>query len=166
MLSRTIIGLENKDKVRNYLVKLIVLFFIYFITAKICLGINPVNTFATLVWAPTGISLAALLLYGLELWPGILIGAFMVNFITGAPLPSALGIGIGNTLEAILGFYLIKNFIDTSYQFDNVKSVVKFILFACFMSTLISATIGVSSLYFIGIITPSSYIPTWSAWGR
>jgi signal transduction histidine kinase len=55
----------------------------------------------TLVWPPTGIALAALLLFGSDLWPGVALGAFLGAVATGVPLAVALGVSAGNTLEAL-----------------------------------------------------------------
>ena len=83
----------------SYVIRVGILFAIYFATAKLGLMIDAVGGFATLVWPPTGISLAALLLFGLRLWPGIALGAFLVNFLTGAPALTAGGMALGTTLE-------------------------------------------------------------------
>src|SRR6267142_1736790 len=66
------------------------LFLAYFFTARFGLLLDAVSGFATLVWPPTGIALAALLLFGRRLWPGVLLGAACVNLIAGASLPVAL----------------------------------------------------------------------------
>src|SRR2546425_8698285 len=92
------------------LVAVLVLGAIYFATGKFGLSISPVAEFATLVWPPTGISLAALLVFGYRLWPGVFLGAFWVNTHTGASVPMALGMATGNTLEAVLGAYLFQRF--------------------------------------------------------
>src|SRR5437879_4523641 len=68
-----------------HIIKLGIVFGIYFVTAKFGLKMDAVSGFATLVWPPTGIALAVLLLYGYRLWPGIFLGAFLVNLVTGAP---------------------------------------------------------------------------------
>src|SRR6266702_382557 len=81
---------------------------VYVCAGRLGLMLGPVHLFASLVWAPTGISLAALLLGGIDLWPGVALGALLVNLWTGAPLPVALGIGLGNTLEACAGAYLLR----------------------------------------------------------
>src|SRR5258706_11757000 len=83
------------------------LFLAYFFTARFGLLLDAVSGFATLVWPPTGIALAALLLFGRRLWPGVLLGAASVNLIAGASLPVALAIGAGNTLEALAGAALL-----------------------------------------------------------
>ncbi|MBX4197963.1 MASE1 domain-containing protein [Candidatus Parcubacteria bacterium] len=147
-----------------YLIQLLFLCNAYFFTARLGLSLDAVGGFATLVWPPTAIALAALYLYGYRLWPGIFLGAFLVNLWTGAPILVALGIGIGNTLEAIIGIYLLHRFDDSPHLFENVRSVVKFIFLVAFIATLVSATIGVFSLWLGGIV-PSLNIPiTLSAW--
>src|SRR5258708_33341030 len=91
-----------------YLIEVFSLSALYFITGRTGLTVGTVNTFATLVWPPTGIAFAALLLFGYKLWPAVAIGAFLVNFATGASVPIALGIAVGNTLEAIIGVFLVR----------------------------------------------------------
>src|SRR5882762_3185402 len=93
-----------------YVLALALLASVYFGTAKLGLSFSPISGFATVVWPPTGIALATLWLFGLRLWPGIFIGAFLINFSTGATLPVALGLATGNTLEAVVGVYLLKRF--------------------------------------------------------
>src|SRR5437870_4165316 len=85
----------------RYLIPIIVLSVVYFITAWLGLKLGAVSTFATLVWPPTGIALAALVIGGIRFWPGIMLGASLVNWFVGAPALVALGMGTGNTLEAV-----------------------------------------------------------------
>src|SRR6266481_3114730 len=88
--------------------KVLMLALVYVVAGKIGLSISPVHQFATLVWPPTGIAIAMLLLWGEECWPGIFLGAFIINRITGAPLLVAFSIAGGNTLEAIVITRLIR----------------------------------------------------------
>src|SRR5438445_5447074 len=81
---------------------------LYVVAAQLGLAFDAVAGFATLVWPPTGIAIAALVLRGPALWPGILIGAFVANLLAGASVPVALGIAIGNTLEAVAGAWLLR----------------------------------------------------------
>lgn len=148
----------------GYLLKFILIFAAYFITAKIGLSLDAVSGFATLVWAPSGIALAALVLFGMKLWPAIFLAAFLVNLITGAPILVALGMGAGNTLEALIGTYLLNKFINVDTFLDYVKDVVVLTFGAAFFSTTISATIGVTSLYLGGIVPGDKYLDTWAAW--
>src|SRR6185436_6482288 len=82
--------------------RLAVLVVAYFLTAKLGLRLDAVAGFATLVWPPTGIALVAVLLWGKKIWPAIFLAAFAVNATSGAPLPVAAGIALGNTAEALL----------------------------------------------------------------
>ena len=85
----------------------IILAAVYFLSARFGLGFDAVSGFATLVWPPTGIALAACLLAGTWVWPSIFAGAFVVNITTSSALPPSLAIAGGNTLEAIAGAWLI-----------------------------------------------------------
>ena len=83
---------------------------VYFTTAKLGPLMDAVSGFATTVWPPTGISLVALSVFGYRLWPGVALGAFLVNASAGAPLLTAFGMAAGNALEAVLGTYLLRRF--------------------------------------------------------
>lgn len=155
-------GLNSAGLLR-YLFKTILLATVYFISARIGLSISPVSGFATLVWPPAGIALAVLFLWGRSLWPGIFIGALLVNFITGAPLLVAAGIGAGNTLEAIAGSSLLKHF-GFQTKLNRVFDVVLLVGLGALLSTLISAVVGTSSLFLGGTIEAAAYPKTWLAW--
>jgi signal transduction histidine kinase len=155
--------ISAKSTIR-YLLKIFLISALYFIAGKSGLKLGPVSTFATLVWPPTGISFAALLLFGSELWPGVAIGAFLVNYVTGASLPVASGITLGNTLEAIIGVFLVQKFFNFSPRLERLKDALALIVFAALGSTLISATIGTTSLLLGNKITLSAYPITWITW--
>ena len=78
---------------------------VYFASAKLGLELAFSNESVTAIWPPTGIALAALVLGGRGLWPGVLLGAFLANVTTDVPVYTAAGIAVGNTLEAVVGAY-------------------------------------------------------------
>ena len=119
---------------------------VYFFSGKLGLSLAFVNASATAVWPPTGIALAVLLIWGYRLWPAIFIGAFLVNITTQGSWETTLGIALGNTLEALAAAGLVQKFANGSSCFDRVRMTLRFILFAGVFSTMISATLGVSSL--------------------
>jgi signal transduction histidine kinase len=135
----------------------------YALTARLGLMMDAVAGFATLVWAPSGIALAALLRGGRRLWPGVFIGAFVVNAWVGAPPLVAAGIATGNTLEAVLGAAALSH-IGLDPRLERVKDVAWLILSGAVASTVASATIGVASLYAGGIVSSSGLGSTWRAW--
>jgi PAS domain S-box-containing protein len=116
------------------------------------------------VWPPTGIALAALLLRGYRLWPGIMLGAGIANLLTGAPIFVALGIASGNTLEALLGAYALRRIPGFRTSLDRLRDVLALIVLAAMLSTMVSATIGVTSLYLGGIVSPAQIGQAWRAW--
>src|SRR5439155_19744302 len=65
---------------------------VYFIAGKLGLSLAFVHASATAVWPPTGIALAALLLYGSDLWPVILIGACLVIVPPSGSVPFSPGL--------------------------------------------------------------------------
>lgn len=147
-----------------YFTKIGIFFALYCITGKLGLMMDAVSGFATLVWPPTGISLAALLVFGYQLWPGITLAAFLVNLLSGAPLLAACGMAIGNTLEALLATYWLQRLAGFRNSLERLQDALGLVVLASLLSTMVSATIGVSSLWLASVISLSSYGLTWRAW--
>ena len=145
-------------------IKIFILAAVYFLTAKIGLSFDAVSGFATLVWPPAGIALAALLIFGIRLWPGIFLGATLVNFLTGAPIPVALGMGIGNTLETVIAVFLLQRFVKFNASLEKLSDAIGLIVFGAIISPLVAATIGAGSLFLGGRIEAVDFFQTWSAW--
>lgn len=153
-----------RHKHYKYILGFLVLFIAYFATARFGLTLNAVSGFATLVWAPSGIALAAILVLGYGYWPAIFLAAFLINLVTGAKPEVAIGIAFGNTLEPLLGAYLLKRLVKFEPRMERVKDVFGLILFSSLLSTTISATVGVTSLWLGSTISNSVYGSTWIAW--
>ncbi|MGH7833516.1 MAG: MASE1 domain-containing protein, partial [Candidatus Binatia bacterium] len=145
------------------LVSVLVLTALYFCAGKFGLSWAVLHPSASAVWPPSGIALAALLLYGYRLWPGVFLGAFLVNITTQAGLGTTIGITAGNTLEALLAVWLVCRFSGGAKAFERAKNIPKFILFAM-LSTALGATLGVTSLTFGGLASWAQYQPIWLTW--
>jgi diguanylate cyclase (GGDEF)-like protein len=141
-----------------------VLAVLYFAAAKLGLRLAYVNASATAVWAPTGIALAALLLFGYEVWPGVFVGAFAANLFTAGNLETSTYIAIGNALEGIAGAYLVNRFAGGARAFERTRDILRFALLAGVVSTMVSPTIGVASLAFTGFAAWRDYVAIWSTW--
>ena len=137
---------------------------VYYGAAKLGLSLAFESPSVTAVWAPTGISLAALVLFGLRLWPGVALGAFLANVGTGPPLLAVLGITTGNTLEALVGAYLLLTLAGFRPTLERAADVAWFVLLAAVISTAISATIGTASLLAGGEIEAVEYAATLRTW--
>lgn len=137
---------------------------LYFLTGKLGLRLAIVNESATAVWPPTGIALAAALLFGRRIWPGIWVGAFLVNITTTVSMATAMGLATGNTLEAVVGAWLVDRFANGRHAFDDPRHTLRFILYAVFFSTGISATIGATSLALGGFPGGGQFTTIWKTW--
>jgi len=137
---------------------------IYFAAGKLGLSLAFVHANATAVWPPTGIALAAFLFLGPRVWPGVLIGAFLVNLTTAGSALSSAGIAVGNTLEGLLAAYLVERYANGRHAFERLRDVFRFAVLAALISPVVSATIGVTSLCTTGYAQWSDFGPIWLTW--
>src|SRR5882757_854207 len=98
----------------------------YFVTAKFGLAFASVNASATAIWLPSGIALAALLVLGYDVWPAILVGALLANLTTQGSVATAVCIALGNTLEALIGAYLVNRFAGGRRFVDRTGDILVF----------------------------------------
>ena len=136
----------------------------YFVAGKLGLMLAFVHASATAVWPPAGITLAALLILGYRVWPGIFLGAFLVNITTAGSAATSLGIAAGNTLEGLAGAYLVGRYANGRHAFDRAQDILKFAGLAGLLSTTISATFGVTSLSLGGFSRWADYGSIWWTW--
>lgn len=136
----------------------------YWVAGKLGLQLAFVHPSATAVWPATGLTLAAFLLGGYRVWPAIFLGAYLVNISTAGSMATSLGIAVGNTLEGLVGAYLVIRFANGRNVFDHPHDVLKFAILAGLGSTLVSATIGVTSLAVAGYIDWAHYSLIWLTW--
>ena len=137
---------------------------VYFAAAKVGLMLAFVHASATAVWPPTGIALAAILMLGYRVWPGILLGAFLANVTTEGTAATAAGIAVGNTLQGLVGAYLVNRFAGGRHVFERSRHVLRFAVLAAMVSTTVSATFGVTSLSLGGVAPWPKYGATWLTW--
>lgn len=147
-----------------YLLSISAVTLLYYSCGRFGLKLNAVNAFASLIWIPSGLSLALLILGGKRLWPGIFLGAFLVNFLTGAPLLSASLMASGNTLEALLGFLFFTSLSSGRTKLDRLSVVIALVFGAALLSTLVSAVIGTSALWIGKVILTEQFLPTFRVW--
>lgn len=149
--------LLNINSSITYFVVLLALAAIYFAAAELGLSLAFIHVNVSPVWPPTGVAIAAMLLLGRRVWPGIFAGAFIANFFTPIPIAGAIGIAIGNTLEAVVAASMLKRF-GFHPRFDRTRDVTWFIG-ALAAGTMVSATIGNISLSL-------SHTARWEEFGR
>ncbi len=133
----------------------------YVVFAQIGQHLAITDHFISLVWAPTGISVAMLTIWGLRYWPAVLLGAFITPLSVGIDPLTALWMASGGCAAPALGAYGLR----TSSFFDNAftrrTSVFYFMLVAGFAAMLISSTNGVAALYVGGYLDAEGLLTAW-----
>ncbi|MCJ7518307.1 MAG: MASE1 domain-containing protein [Anaerolineaceae bacterium] len=150
-------------KSAGYLFKIVVFALIYHLVARLSLKMAYLQPNTSPVWPPTGISLVFLFFYGISFWPGISLGVLLGSVLTGAPFPLALGMAVGNTLEALIAVYLLKNKLHFHESLDRLNDIVGFSAVA-FICTAISAIIGTATLILTTQTPRSSFFDVWITW--
>ena len=137
----------------------------YFGTAVVGYALSEHAGFASPIWLPSGIALAALLVMGLKYWPGVALGAMAAAFygmiLQGVENQSAIGfvtvmVGANNTMEAALTAWLINRFVGWRVCFGTFRNTLVF-LGATFVACLVAGILGAG-------IMPAAGLASWSTW--
>jgi PAS domain S-box-containing protein len=136
----------------------------YVAAAQIGFRLAVVAEQVTTVWAPTGIAFATLLLGGVRFWPAIWFGAFLANASTAAPLWTAFFIASGNTLEAVVAVWALRRVPGFTTALTRVSDILGFLIVAAVLCTVISPTIGVTTLCAAGVQEWSRFPALWFDW--
>jgi signal transduction histidine kinase len=120
------------------------------------------------IWPPAGLGIAALYLWGLRWWPGILLAECVINAEllfgdSGLPLGSLLGQQTGNMAEIVVGALLLRELIGPRAALDRVEQVGG-MLVALGTATAFSATVGTVSMLAGGVIDSSEITKFWRTW--
>lgn len=137
---------------------------IYFALAKGGLALASIHPSATPIWPPTGVALAAVLLQGYRIWPAVFTAAMVANATTAGSVATSIAIATGNSLEAVVGAYLINRWSGGCNTFSTPNSVARFALICVVIATPISASIGLTSLATVGYIEPKNFADAWITW--
>ncbi|HEY3328131.1 MAG TPA: EAL domain-containing protein [Novimethylophilus sp.] len=106
----------------------------------------------SLIWPPSGIALAAFLIYGLRMWPGVVIGAALSATISSHSPVFALGQIAASLSETLIAVLLLKRIRDFDFSLNRLPDVMGLIGFGALSSTVVAACIGSVSLLAAGLI--------------
>jgi len=136
---------------------------LYYASGKLGLLQQLVRGQVTPLWPPTGIALAGLLLLGPRVWPGIALGAFLVNISLGPSTTGVFAIVAGNTLAPLCSYVLLRR-AGFHTDMDRLRDALALVFLGAFTGMLISATVGSATLFLAGVLPASGFWPTWSVW--
>ncbi len=162
----------------NLLLRTLLLAISYFVVGGMSLSLAIPPGFAVPVWPAAGIALAAILIGGYQLLPGVFLGAFAANLLIGGSdireifeisrvgLFSALGIGAGATLQAALAAVALRRLVEFPTNLSKPADIAALLVVGGAFGCLTNALIGPLSLYAFGILSLQSLpisIYTWWA---
>nr|WP_234382256.1 MASE1 domain-containing protein [Streptomyces sp. XY332] len=137
----------------------------YYATGRIGLLLRVVVEGAqvTPLWLPTGIAVAALLWFGLRIWPGIALGTFLAIEHLSSFQIADIGIVVGNTLAPVCAYLLLRR-VGFRTEIDRLRDGLALVFLGGLVPMLISASIGTGVLVATGDLALSGFWPVWSAW--
>jgi len=146
---------------------------VYSVVGRFCLYLSLAPGYASPLFLPAGIALAAVVTFGPRLLPGIAIGALLINFLPlpGAPNPlslpplpqglAALAAAAGSALQAWLGMLYFRRAIRP--EIGAGRDVLRFLLLAVCV-TLVSATLANGVAMAVGAIERNGLLTSWLTW--
>jgi len=148
----------------SYPARLALLAAAYLAAAKLAqlLAIPP--GYATPVWLPSGIALAAVLLFGSRVWPGIWLGAVLANVAVKFSLTTALLTGTGSTLEALAGAALAQRYLANAQRFERGQDVIEFAAIAALSATIAASAAAVPLALVHSLSWPELLMYGWTGW--
>jgi serine phosphatase RsbU (regulator of sigma subunit)/anti-sigma regulatory factor (Ser/Thr protein kinase) len=136
---------------------------VYYVGARVGLTLSLVERNVTPLWPPTGIAVAAFLLLGRSLWPGVAVAAFAVNLpISEGPVPAALT-AAGNTLAPLLAATLLLR-VGFRRQLDRQRDALSIVFLGALLSMVVSATVGAGTLLVSDAISVDQLPSAWAVW--
>ena len=119
--------------------------------------------YATAVWPPSGIAVAALLLGGRRLWPAVWAGSFAANLTIDWALVASVIIATGSALQAVVLSTLLERHVNIQYRFRSIEEVLKFVLVAA-LGAIIAPTFALLPLALLYRMPLEELIGNWSTW--
>jgi len=144
----------------SYGVRAALIFAAYYGSALLGVRLAFPHTDVTPFWPPSGIAVAALVLFGRRYWPALFLGEFALNLTTGLPIAVAGGLSIGNTLEYLLAASLLAR-AGFERPMHRVRDVAALALLAAVLSPFVAATIGTASLWAGGVVASADVRAVW-----
>ncbi len=144
-------------------IEIAILALAYVASARLGLTLAFANENVTAIWPPTGIAVAALVLRGRRLWPGIAAGALIANWSHELPVHLAAGVAVGNTLGPLVAAVLLER-LRFRPSLERVRDVIALIVGGGAIPMIVSATVGTAILAAGGELAASAVASTWIVW--
>jgi diguanylate cyclase (GGDEF)-like protein len=145
----------------------------YTLTGIVGLSLAIPPGYATAVWPASGIALAAVLLWGPRVWPGITAGSVLVNLAVAlttadaafgpVSIAIAASIAAGSTVQALVCAGALRRYVGVARLFETGPATLTFCGIAA-AACLVASTWGVATLSFAGITSEAQFLESWQTW--
>ena len=133
----------------------------YYLVGNIGLLLNLGNVSVRLLWPPTGAALAALLLLGTRVWPGIALGSFLLNLLSlDRPPLAALAVAAATTIGVLCGYRLMRR-VGFRLELDRMRDLAALIVFGAVVGMTVATSLRVGALVLADLEQPANY---WARW--
>jgi two-component sensor histidine kinase/integral membrane sensor domain MASE1 len=139
----------------------------------LCLQLAPSPGYISAVFPPAGIALAAMLLWGGGVWPGVFLGSFCLNILVGLAAPGGIEsqdvelaglVAAGSSLQALAGLLLVQRYVPDAPLLRDARRVVAMLLLGA-LACLIASAVGCASLVLMGKLNNGAWpISVWTWW--
>ncbi|MCS0604824.1 MASE1 domain-containing protein [Streptomyces sp. LP11] len=160
-----VVGIEHPRRPGEYLALVLAVAACYYGAGRLglLLELSVEGAVVTPIYPPTGVAVAALLVFGLGCWPGITLGAFLVVLSLTTPGLDVLALLVGHTAAPVCAVLLLRR---ARFRTDlrRLRDGVALVFLAAFTAMLISATLGTGLLVLTDKLAPQGFWAVWLAW--
>ena len=147
---------------RRYVAALAVVALAYYVAGRIGLELAYLDGAVAALWPPAGVGLAVLFLYGVRLWPAIVIGDLLLGDYS-TPLGTVAAQTFGNTVALVVAALLLRRLTGGRGGLERVTDVVAFVACAL-VAALISAAFGPLALRLGDVIAADELGTVFRTW--
>lgn len=135
---------------------------VYYLSARVGLLLVPDDSIIAAIWPPRGLALAALLILGVWVWPGILLGALAAALVFSHLPLVALSLTVGGTGAALLGWWLLRR-LGFNESIRRVRDVW-YLLITAAVTGIICPSVGCPALAMAGKLRWQAVPSSWIEW--
>ncbi|MFZ6874201.1 CHASE domain-containing protein [Undibacterium sp. Di27W] len=164
---------SSLNNVLSLVLRNLLLAFVYILFGRIALLLAIPPGYAIAVFPPAGVAVTAVLTNGYRLLPGVALGSCIFNLwigwesqgqLTASNIELALLVASGAMLQAMASAYLLKRFIGYPAALDGERHVAFFLLLAGPVGCLVNASVGIISLFSLGLLPAADMFGNWFTW--
>ncbi len=145
-----------------YVVAVAVVALAYYGAGRVGLELAYLNGAVAALWPPAGLGLAVLFLYGVRLWPAVVIGDLLLGDYS-TPLGTVLAQTLGNTVAVVVAALLLRRLTGGRAGLDRVADVLALVACAV-VAAVVSAAFGPVSLLLGDVISADELGQVFRTW--